>query len=109
MVAARQLKREYEDEGATLKELAARHGLSYYKVRRMLVDHGVELRGAGPVPWPAPDGMVTDYVVHGVSIEHLAWNYDLSFGVTRRMLLAEGVELRPKGERANEHPDRGFH
>ncbi len=107
MVAARQLRREYEDERATIKDLAARHRLTYYKARQMLIDQGVELRGAGPAPWPVPDGMVDEYIELGISIEELASKHDLSYGVTRRMLLAAGVVLRPPGGRVNEHGQPG--
>ncbi|GHG97524.1 helix-turn-helix domain-containing protein [Amycolatopsis roodepoortensis] len=84
--------------GATLGELAGRHGLTYYKARDLVQSAGVTLRHVGPETPPAPPGMAARYE-DGATIHEVAAAYGFSFGVTRRMLLAAGVTLRQKGQR----------
>ncbi len=89
------LVRAYES-GATIAELAARFGMTYYKARAALMASGVELRQVGPTTPPAPPGLVQAYL-DGAKIHDVAKRFGLSFGVARRMLLQNGVQLRPKG------------
>ncbi|WP_409495873.1 helix-turn-helix domain-containing protein [Amycolatopsis sp. cmx-11-12] len=90
-----ELVRAYED-GATITELAARFGMTYYKARASLITAGVELRQVGPTTPSAPPGLVEAYL-GGANIHDVAKRFGLSFGVARRMLLQNGVRLRPKG------------
>ncbi|EME57154.1 helix-turn-helix domain-containing protein [Amycolatopsis decaplanina] len=82
--------------GATITELAARFGMTYYKARASLISAGVELRQVGPTTPSAPPGLVQAYL-DGATIHDVAKRFGLSFGVARRMLLQSGVRLRPKG------------
>ncbi|MFD5093040.1 helix-turn-helix domain-containing protein [Amycolatopsis thailandensis] len=90
-----ELVRAYES-GATITELAARFGMTYYGTRTALLAAGVTLRQAGPTGAPAPPGLIEAYLA-GASIQDLATRFGLSFGVVRRMLLQGGVRLRPQG------------
>ncbi|MFI6303968.1 helix-turn-helix domain-containing protein [Amycolatopsis thailandensis] len=90
-----ELVRAY-DSGATITELAARFGMTYYKARASLISAGVELRQVGPTTPSAPPGLVQAYL-DGATIHQVAKRFGLSFGVARRMLLQDGVQLRPKG------------
>lgn len=91
------LARAYED-GATITELAARFGMTYYKTRTTLLAAGVVLRRAGLVTPPAPPGLVEAYLGRA-SIHEVAKRFGLSFGVARRMLLAAEITLRKPGTR----------
>lgn len=90
-----ELVRAYEG-GATITELAARFGMTYYKTRTALLAAGVVLRQAGPAGAPAPPGLIEAYLA-GASIHDVATRFGLSFSVVRRMLLQNGVRLRPQG------------
>ncbi|WP_410661510.1 helix-turn-helix domain-containing protein [Amycolatopsis sp. lyj-112] len=93
--AEAELVRAYE-AGATITELAARFGMTYYRTRTSLLAAGVVLRQAGPTGATAPPRFVEAYLA-GASIQDLATRFGLSFGVARRMLLQSGVRLRPQG------------
>ncbi|MBB5856326.1 helix-turn-helix domain-containing protein [Amycolatopsis umgeniensis] len=90
-----ELVRLYND-GATIQSLAQRYGLSYQKVRTILLASAVTLRPPKIQLPPTPPGLVNAYLA-GRSIRQLADIHGMSYNQTRRILLAEGVDLRPRG------------
>ncbi|UUV34557.1 transcriptional regulator [Amycolatopsis roodepoortensis] len=85
--------------GATIRELADSHGLTFYSARETLLAEGVLLRRNGPTPPSAPPEMVNSYS-NGSSIHDVAKEYSVSYDAARRMLIAAGVKLRPKSNPA---------
>ncbi|WP_410652137.1 helix-turn-helix domain-containing protein [Amycolatopsis sp. cmx-4-54] len=91
------LKREYED-GATVRDLMAKHHLTRHRVQTLLLEAGTTLRNVGPAKAAATPKMVAAYE-NGATIVEVGKPYGLSYGVTRRLLLEAGVELRGRGGR----------
>lgn len=92
------LRREYED-GATIANLKARHGLTYHRARALLLAAGTTLRknGLSPVV-PASRSMVIAYE-HGMTIPEVAASFGFTYSMMRRKLIAAGVTPRRKGRR----------
>ena len=87
-------------DGFTIREVAKRHGLTYYAVRIYLLAHRVTLRHRGSTPahllTPLPPEAIIAYRM-GNSLDLLAKIFGYSRPKIKRLLVAQGVLIRGKG------------
>ena len=94
-------------QGATIRALAARHGLSYGSVRNLLLEGGMVLRrqGAARPTRSMIRGEARAQLIlklgagyrQGATIGDLAARHGLSYGSVRNLLLEGGTVLRRPG------------
>ncbi|MFE9461738.1 helix-turn-helix domain-containing protein [Streptomyces californicus] len=83
--------------GQTIIELAEAYGVDTTKIRRILVDAGVERRPAKQPPLDLPAEEIAAAYRSGETIRALAATYGVSDGPIRRVLAEQGVEMRSTG------------
>lgn len=83
--------------GQTIVALAEAYGVDTTKIRRILIDAGVERRPAKQPPLDLPAKEIAAAYRSGETIRALAATYGLSDGPVRRVLAEQGVEMRSTG------------
>jgi len=87
--------------GATVEELAERHGCSVTTVRDVLAAEGVELRSRGPrSPLDGREAELAAAYEGGATVRELAERFGANQRTIRKVLAGEGVVMRPPGRRA---------
>jgi transposase-like protein len=86
--------------GATVEELAERHGCSTTSIRSLLQDQGVEARARGPRSPLEGRGaeLAADYE-GGATVRDLAESYGANQRTIRKVLSEQGVTMRARGRR----------
>ena len=86
--------------GATVEELAERHGCSVTTIREVLQRHGVTLRARGPRnPLAGQQDEVARNYVAGATVRELVERYGANQRTIRKALADAGVEMRPPGRK----------
>ena len=87
--------------GATVEELAERHGCSTTTVREVLAGEGVELRARGPrSPLEGREEQVAAAYEAGATVRELVDRFGANQRTVRKVLAAHGVTMRPPGPKA---------
>lgn len=89
--------------GATVEELAERHGCSTTSIRSLLQAEGVVARARGPrSPLEGREAEVAAGYENGATVRELAETYGANGRTIRKVLAAEGVTMRPRGRRSSD-------
>jgi Mor family transcriptional regulator len=91
---------EAYEAGATVEELAERHGCSVTTVRAVLEEQGVTLRPRGPrSPLEGREASLAADYEAGATIRELASRYGANQRTIRKVLSECGVTMRPPGRK----------
>lgn len=91
---------EAYEAGATVEELAERHGCSVTTVRAVLAGERVELRARGPrSPLEGRESEVAAAYETGATVRELAARFGANQRTIRKALATGGVAMRPPGRR----------
>ena len=86
------------EAGATVEELAERHGCSVTTVRAVLAGEGVELRSRGPrSPLEGREAEVAAAYEAGGTVRELAERFGANQRTIRKVLATSGVAMRRPG------------
>lgn len=86
------------EAGATVEELAERHGCSVTTVRAVLAGEGVELRARGPrSPLEGREAEVAAAYEAGGTVRELAERFGANQRTIRKVLASAGVVMRRPG------------
>lgn len=86
--------------GATVEELAARHGCSVTTVRDVLEAQGVERRARGPrSPLDGREAEVAAAYEAGGTVRELVDRFGANQRTVRKVLAEQGVTMRPPGRK----------
>lgn len=90
---------DYE-AGATVEDLAERHGCSTTSIRSILRTAGVEARRPGPrSPLEGREAEVAADYERGATVRGLAEAYGANGRTIRKVLAEQGVTMRARGRR----------
>ena len=87
--------RRYTTGGQTIQSIAQDTGMSYSKVRKLLVETGTPRRRGGELTGE----VVRQYTTGGQTIRSIARDMGLSYCKVRCLLIKSGTPLRPRGGR----------
>lgn len=102
-----ELRRLYEVEKLTGRQIAAQLGVGHRTVSRRLQAIGVNVRAPGPerhAPLRDADWLRTQYIVNRKGLQEIADEIGASTAVVRTWMDAHGIERRPR----NQHTGRNW-
>jgi Mor family transcriptional regulator len=96
------------EAGATVEDLAERHGCSVTTIRSVLGDAGVALRARGPrSPLEGREADLAAEYEGGATVRDLAARYGANQRTIRKVLAERGVAMRPPGRKPPERKPAG--